>query len=385
MRGQAAQSMPSLAASARNVSPGVSAPAGPPSGPAKLARAPRWAIATAALAALPPLTVRNSLAWVLRSGRGKLGTRNTRSRTAMPVQRTCLRGSAEDTVALLDPGADDVMRNRNGWGNADLLRMLAGKHQRGLFAREPARVLQLRAIDRDVRVGGARVAADHQRHRKRPGLRAEVLHLAADDAGLLQGLAPRGFFDTFARLDEAREARPHVGDEAAGTPEQAALAVDRQHDDDRVGAREMLGLAARAFALPAGLQDVGLRAAVRAEAMARMPGEQRLGFRERRKMIRRDETLYGNRAQIGDEEIVAPFQRFGGFGIERDAEASGIAVEAEKHRLGDRRKRVRVLRSKQRVWSIRGLAHDDQLAADRERVGASVRGASRQERRVAAP
>ena len=58
------------AASVRNVSPTLSTPAGPPSGPAKLARAPRCAIATAAFAALPPFTVRNSLACVFTSGRG---------------------------------------------------------------------------------------------------------------------------------------------------------------------------------------------------------------------------------------------------------------------------------------------------------------------------
>ena len=54
------------------VADGVDA-GGPPSGPAKLARAPRCAIATAAFAALPPLTVRNSLACVFTSGRGKCG------------------------------------------------------------------------------------------------------------------------------------------------------------------------------------------------------------------------------------------------------------------------------------------------------------------------
>ena len=76
-RGQAEQSMFSFAASLRNVSPTLSTPAGPPSGPAKLARAPRCAIATAAFAALPPFTVRNSLACVFTSGRGKASTRNT--------------------------------------------------------------------------------------------------------------------------------------------------------------------------------------------------------------------------------------------------------------------------------------------------------------------
>ena len=133
------------------MSPTASVPAGPPSGPAKLARAPRCAIATAAFAALPPATVRNSLAWVFTSGRGNDATRNSMSSTAMPVHSTCLRGaSAEDTVALLDPGADDVVRDRDRRRNADPFGMLALEHQRDLVAGEPARVLQLLAIDRDL-------------------------------------------------------------------------------------------------------------------------------------------------------------------------------------------------------------------------------------------
>src|SRR5213075_2370598 len=144
-------------------------PGGPPNGPAKLARAPRCAIATAAFAALPPLTVRNSLACVFTSGRGNDPTRNTRSSTAMPVHSTCLRAaSAEDTIALLDPGADDVMRDCDRRRNADPLRMSPDEHQRGLIPAEPARVLQLLPVDLDVGVRRARVTADHQRHRERP-------------------------------------------------------------------------------------------------------------------------------------------------------------------------------------------------------------------------
>src|SRR4029077_3315001 len=240
----------------------------------------------AALAALPPLMVRNSLACVFTSGRGNDPTRNTRSSTAMPVHSRCLRAaSAEDTVALLDPGADDVMRDRDRRWNADSFRMPAEEHRRGLLAREPARILQPLAVDRDVGVGRARVAADHQRHRERPGLRAEILHLAADDAGFLQCLAPRRFLDALARLDETGKTRPHVGDEAARAAEQAPVAVDRQHDHDWVRAREVLDLAGRTLALPAGLRDGGRRAAICAEAMPRMPREQRLRLGERREML----------------------------------------------------------------------------------------------------
>ena len=44
-------------------------------------------------------------------------------------------------------------------------------------------------------------------------------------------------------------------------------------------------------------------AAIGAEAMARMPVQQRLGFRERGQMLGRDQSLHRDRAQIGDEKF----------------------------------------------------------------------------------
>src|ERR1700752_1557837 len=147
-RGHAEQSIFSFAASTRNASPTVSTPGGPPSGPAKLARPPRCAIATAAFAPFPPLIVSNAVACVFTSGRGKCGTRNTMSSTAMPVHRTCF--CLGEDIVRLDPGADDVMRDRDRRRDRDLLGMLAGEHQHDLVAREPARVLELLTIDRDL-------------------------------------------------------------------------------------------------------------------------------------------------------------------------------------------------------------------------------------------
>src|SRR5436309_94610 len=227
-RGHCTHAIFSRAASANIVSPTVSMPGGPPNGPAKLARAPRCAIATAAFAALPPLTVRNSLACVFTSGRGNDPTRNTRSSTAIPVHSTCLRTSTEDIV-LLDPGADNVMRNRDRRRDRDPLRMLAPEHQHDLVSGKPTRVLKFLAVDGNFDRGGLRVATDHQRHRERPGLRGEIFHVPARDAGFLHGLAPGRFLDALARFDKSRKARPHVGDEAPGAAEQAPLAIDRQH------------------------------------------------------------------------------------------------------------------------------------------------------------
>ena len=86
-------------------------------------------------------------------------------------------------------------------------------------------------------------------------------------------------------------------------PEQAALAVDHEHDRDRIGARKMLRHAGRAIAPPAALDRLRGRAAIRAEAVARMPAEQRLGFGERRQMVGIEQAAHRDRAQIGDREM----------------------------------------------------------------------------------
>ena len=92
-----------------------------------------------------------------------------------------------------------------------------------------------------------------------------------------------------------------VGAKPAGAAEHAAVAVDRQHDDDRIGARKMLRSCRtgnRAASRPAttwvGAPQFG------AEAVARMPAEQRLGLGERRQMIGVDQALHRDRAQVGD-------------------------------------------------------------------------------------
>ena len=69
----------------------------------------------------------------------------------------------------------------------------------------------------------------------------------------------------------------------------------------------MLGLADRAIAPPAGLRQCGRRAAIGAEAMARVPAENRLGFCERRHMHGIDLALHRDGAQIDEFQIVARF------------------------------------------------------------------------------
>src|SRR5262245_23643880 len=184
---QPVQSTPSAARPARMRSLIGSWPAGPPSGPAKLDCAPSRATATAAFAAQPPPTAMNSLAIALPSGGGNSSTRKTSSSTAMPVHR--MRGLAKLGHLTFDPGADDVVRDRHRRRRAEPVGVAAQQHQRDLLALEPARAFELRLIHLDV--GGERlgVAADHQRHGKRPGLRGEIGDAAAHDAGLLLHLA----------------------------------------------------------------------------------------------------------------------------------------------------------------------------------------------------
>ncbi len=146
------------------------------------------------------------------------------------------------------------------------------------------------------------VAADHQRTRKRPGLRGEVGHPRARKPDLFLDLAPHRFLDRFAGLGEAGETRPHGRREPRRAAEHAAVAGDREHDDDRIGARKMLGMARRAIAAPAALGRLRHRAAIGTETVPGMPAEHRLGLRQRRQMLRGDESLHGDAAQVDDAQ-----------------------------------------------------------------------------------
>src|SRR5580704_5857564 len=185
-------------------SPLLSSPSGPPSGPASAAWPPRRATATAAFAAQPPLTTKNPVACTLPSGLGNSATRNTSSSTMMPVQR--MRGafvSTEDMGAIFDEAADEMMRDGDRRRRGQAAGMAAGQHRCQLLAVEPARVLDLAAIDDDLVRRRLRMAADHQRRRKRPRLRHGIFDLAAGDAGFLQHFATHRFLDGFAGFDEA--------------------------------------------------------------------------------------------------------------------------------------------------------------------------------------
>ena len=154
-----------------------------------------------------------------------------------------------------------------------------------------------------------------------------------------------------------------VAAKRAGAAEQAAVAAHRQHDDDRVGAREMLDLAGRAGPLPAAFDEVGRRAAIGAEPVPRVPVQHRLGFGERRQMLGRHQPLHGDRAQIDDVQVVARLERLGVCLLDAQAEAGGAIDQAEEHGFGGRRERARFPSVKAGSKPLRLLEHD-QLAAD---------------------
>ena len=233
--------------------------------------------------------------------------------------------------------------------------MTAQQHGRDLLAVEPARIVELRTVDDDLTRASLGVAADHQRGRKRPWLRGKIAHAAANDAGFFARFPPHGVFDRLPRLDEAREARPHAGLEAVRAAEHATLARDRKHDHHRIGAGEMRRAAGGTIAPPAAFDDFGRGPARGAKAMARMPVEQRLAFRERGKMIGFDQAAHRDRAQIGYDEFVTRLERLRGLRLERNRESRRAVAETEKNDLGGAAEGARFGQVEQGIGNVGGV------------------------------
>jgi hypothetical protein len=178
--------------------------------------------------------------------------------------------------AFLRPGLDQLVGDGQGRGGEEAVQ-LALDQGPGLVLGEPLDRFQLGLV------GGGRVAVDvgHQAHHQRrgpgPGLAGVIAHRDSGQAGLLLQLAGAAFLDGLAGLDEAGQGRVHAGRPQRLAAQQAAAVVQGQHDRHRVGAREVLGLAGGALALPAAVGDVGLLAAVAAPPMLAPPFEHRLG------------------------------------------------------------------------------------------------------------
>src|SRR3954465_1725941 len=95
-------------------------------------------------------------------------------------------------AVVMQPLPDQMMRNGEGMGGKQAVGMLTLVHEREFSAVEPARILELEAIDDDVLADRARRAADHQRRRIGPGLRHVVFHVGDADAAFLENFAAYG-------------------------------------------------------------------------------------------------------------------------------------------------------------------------------------------------
>ena len=130
--------------------------------------------------------------------------------------------------------------------------------------------------------------------------------------------------------------------------------------------------------------DLRRRAAIRAEAMPRMPADKRLGFGKRRQMLGGDQALHRDRAQIGDFQIVARFERLDRLRVEPKTETRRAVNEAEKYAHLFAAERARLGGRKQRVGLFAVRFEHDEFAAGHIDAGARILGKLLQRRVVAA-
>src|SRR5690606_21682098 len=153
------------------------------------------------------------------------------------------------------------------------------------------------------------------------------------DAGLLEDLAPHRVLERFARLHEAGKARIHARREAGLTPEQAALTVDREHDDHRVGARKVRRATLRAVAAPAGIGHLREGSAQSAEAVRPVPVDKAAGLSGCPELVLGKGFAHEQAANVeggkaGRLECLRP-ARTG------HRESRCLAIEAEQYRLAE--------------------------------------------------
>ena len=153
-------------------------------------------------------------------------------------------------------------------------RMGSGKGCHQIFPADPQRILQFLGVDGDRLGNGLAPAADHQAGGKGPGLAGQIIDLTNHDARFFVNLAAHGGLDGLAGFDKACQQGIHPLGPGRAAPQQQAVATGDQHDDDRVGAREMQGATGRALALPTGMAYHRGRAATGAEAVAAVPFQQ---------------------------------------------------------------------------------------------------------------
>ena len=191
------------------------------------------------------------------------------------------------------------------------------------------------------------------------------------DAGLLQRLAAHGVLDRLARLDEAGQRRVHAGREMRAAAEQAAVAAHREHDRHRVGAREVLGVAAGALPLVAARADLGRSATPAAEAVGGVPGEQGAGLGECARGLRVEQPLGGHRAEV---DRLDSFGERVGLEPGRGGDHRPGLRPAEEYRLVELRGQRRALRDREiGIVAAAGGLQMDASAAQQHQPGRRIR------------
>ena len=134
----------------------------------------------------------------------------------------------------------------------------------------------------------------------------------------------------------------------------------------------MLGPAGGTIPPPAALDQIGRLPAIRTEAVARVPVQQRLAFRDRRQVGAVDQFLDGDRPQIGHDELIPRLQGFDGRHVGRHREPSGVAQPAEKDEFLRLRQRSRLCQREQRAVYRRLFLQHHHLAANDINAGARI-------------
>ena len=134
----------------------------------------------------------------------------------------------------------------------------------------------------------------------------------------------------------------------------------------------MLGLAARAVALPAAFLHRGAGSAIGAIAVALMPAHHRFRHRDRRELFGRHHALHRHAAQFGDGDVVAGQQFFNCRRRDAHAEHRRALAQPQKDRAGIGAEFQRLIYRQEHAGAAGVLLHDQQVAIDHIGAGVAV-------------
>jgi len=133
----------------------------------------------------------------------------------------------------------------------------------------------------------------------------------------------------------------------------------------------MLGLAARAFALPTAFLHRRAGSAIGAVAVALMPAHHRFGHRDRRKLVGRHRALHRHAAQFGHGDVVAGQQFFHRRGRNTHSETPLRRRATPKRWCRDWRRISALRRRRAARGDVSFLLHHQRVAV--HHIGAGVR------------